>query len=112
MNHNRGEKMRRKIDFLGALGDEAKSSTEIPHRCAFCREGRICVESSKNHVEELSKNLIIVIRDIPFLACNLCRHEYVSPEDKKALQSQVDEIKKNRSLARPIAAYQMDFQKL
>jgi len=84
--------------------------TSAPHRCALCREGTVSIESTVNHLEWLSEGLI-VIRDIPTIKCTLCGHEYVSLEYKKALEGQITRIKGNRSLARPIAAYQADFQK-
>lgn len=85
-------------------------STPKPLRCAFCREGKVSCAGTKDHLVWLSKNSVIIIRSVPFTSCGFCGREYQSPETRKAIREQIEAIKKNRSLARPIAAYQADFQ--
>lgn len=50
-----------------------------------------------NHIVDLGKGIIIIIKDIPANICKQCGRHYVSTQVALILESIIEEVKKNRA---------------
>jgi len=89
--------------------EKESTFTAKPERCSLCKGN---INKGKTDLTLKKENVIISVKEIPAFICENCGEAYFTPEVSRKLDDVMSNLEKGELLAHPLAAGEIEFDKV